>query len=418
MTRCADAHIGEQQRMKFYQVGGAVRDRLLGRSVVDRDWVVVGATPAQMLALGYRQVGRDFPVFLHPETHEEYALARTERKRGQGYRGFEFDTAASVTLEEDLARRDLTINAIAEDDEGRLIDPYGGRDDLAHGVLRHITPAFGEDPLRVLRVARFAARFDYAIAPATMTLMRTLAASGELATLTPERVWRELERALGEAHPARFIEVLRACDALSALFPEIDRLFGIPQPAQHHPEIDTGIHLLLTLTAAARADAPVPVRVALLTHDLGKAETPADVLPRHPGHEAHSARLAEAFCTRLRVPVAVRELAVLVARYHIKVHLAAELKPATLVDLLSDLDALRRPQRLEDILLACSLDMSGRGDGTPRPYPQAEIVRRALQICQRVAVEPIVAREGDGRAIKAAIRDARIAAVKKAFRAG
>ncbi len=398
--------------MKIYQVGGAVRDRLLGREIVDRDWVVVGATPDAMLRRGYRQVGRDFPVFLHPETHEEYALARTERKHGQGYHGFEFDTAANVTLEQDLARRDLTINAIAADEVGNLIDPFGGRADLAAGVLRHVTDAFAEDPLRVLRVARFAARFDYAVAPATLALMCQLARSGELASLTPERVWRELERALGEPHPGKFIEVLRACGALAILFPELDRLFGVPQPAQHHPEIDTGAHLLLALSTSVRMAAPLAVRFALLTHDLGKAETPVNWLPGHPGHEERSARLAERFCLRLRVPNALRELAVLVARYHVKIHRALELRPTTLVDLLSDLDAFRRPARLFEILLACEIDAIGRGDAAPRPYPQAEVMRAALAACQILDVAAIAARSSDGNAIKKALRTARAAAVR------
>lgn len=401
--------------MKIYQVGGAVRDRLLGRAVVDRDWVVVGATPADLLGLGYRQVGRDFPVFLHPETHEEYALARTERKHGQGYHGFEFDTSTTVTLEQDLARRDLTINAIAEDEAGHLIDPYGGRVDLAEGILRHVTSAFAEDPLRVLRVARFAARFDYRIAPETRALMCQLTDSGELDTLTPERVWRELERALGEPHPARFIGVLRECGALAALFPEIDRLFGIPQPPQHHPEIDTGEHLLLTLAACARMDAPTTVRFAVLTHDLGKAETPTEWLPGHPGHEERGARLTERFCVRLRVPNALRELAVLVARYHVKIHRARELRSTTLVDLLTDLDAFRRPARLTEILLACEIDAIGRGDGAARPYPQAQVIRDTLVACQSVQIEAIVARGGDGNAIKTALRAARSAAVRSAL---
>lgn len=401
--------------MRIYQVGGAVRDRLLGREVSDRDWVVVGAEPADLLRLGYRQVGRNFPVFLHPETQEEYALARTERKRGQGYHGFEFDTSTAVTLEQDLARRDLTINAIAEDEAGNLIDPYGGRADLAAGILRHVTDAFSEDPLRVLRVARFAARFDYGIAPETLDLMRRLAGSGELATLTPERVWRELERALGEPSPARFIEVLRACGALAILFPEIDCLFGVPQPPQHHPEIDTGVHLLLALTTSARMDAPTAVRFAILTHDLGKAETPSECLPGHPGHEERSARLTERFCARLRVPNALRELAVLVARYHVKIHRALELRATTLVDLLTDLDAFRRPARLAEILQACEIDAIGRGDGAPRPYPQAQVMRDTLAACQAVEIEAIVARGGDGNTIKTALRAARSAAVRRAL---
>jgi tRNA nucleotidyltransferase (CCA-adding enzyme) len=404
--------------MEIYEVGGAVRDYLLGRTGVDRDWVVVGATAEELLKLGFRPVGRDFPVFLHPETHEEYALARTERKRGTGYHGFECDTAPSVTLEQDLARRDVTINAMARDAAGTIIDPFGGRADLERGVLRHVTSAFVEDPLRVLRVARFAARFDFRVDPATLALMHQLARSGELATLSPERIWRELERAFGEPYPARFIEVLRECGALAALFPEIDRLFGVPQPPQHHPEIDTGRHLLLTLQVAARIAAPPAVRFALLLHDLGKAETPAARLPGHPGHEAASARLAEAFCARLRAPTVWRDLAILVATHHVNIHRALELKPTTLVDLLDALDAFRRPARVDEVLLACACDATGRGAATPRSYPQAARVRAALAAARAVDAAAIAAsaaaRGGDGDAIRQAIRQARVAAVRAA----
>lgn len=396
--------------MEIFQVGGAVRDRLLGREVQDRDWVVVGATAADLLAQGYRQVGRDFPVFLHPATHEEYALARTERKQGTGYRGFEFDTASTVTLQQDLARRDLTINAIAEDANGQLIDPFDGRIDLAHGVLRHVTAAFSEDPLRVLRVARFAARFDYRIAPETLALMTTMSASGELSTLAPERVWRELERALSEPHPARFIEVLHACGALAALFPTIARLFGIPQPPRHHPEIDTGVHLLLALSESARLNTPVAVRFAVLLHDLGKGETTPETLPSHPGHELASARLASEFCTRFRVPAAVREIAVLVAEYHVKIHRALELRPATLLELLEDLDAFRRPARIAEILMACQCDALGRGVGIPNTYPPAAYLKAALTAAQNIDVNAIV-KAATGDAIKVALRAARLAAV-------
>jgi tRNA nucleotidyltransferase (CCA-adding enzyme) len=400
--------------MKIYKVGGAVRDRLLGREEGDRDWVVVGATQEEMLARGFRQVGRDFPVFLHPQTHEEYALARTERKHGRGYRGFEFDTTAQVTLEQDLARRDLTINAIAEDPDGRLIDPYGGQRDLMDGVLRHVTPAFAEDPLRVLRVARFAARLDYRVAPETMDLMADITRGGELTTLAPERVWRELERALCENHPQRFIEVLRACGALAVLFPEIDRLFGVPQPARYHPEIDTGRHVLMCLAEAARRTAPLAVRFALLVHDLGKADTPAALLPAHPDHEARSALRAGELCDRLRVPAAVRDLAVLVARHHVRIHRASTLKPSTLVDLCYDLDAYRRPARLEDILLACEIDAQARGDGTARAYPQAARIRAALAAAQSVDAQAVAATCKDKTRVRAALREHRIAAVRAA----
>lgn len=404
--------------MEIYEVGGAVRDHLLGREVVDRDWVVVGATAAELIALGYRQVGRDFPVFLHPETHEEYALARTERKLGTGYHGFTCDASPNVTLAQDLARRDVTINAMARDAAGTIIDPYGGQADLARGVLRHVTGAFVEDPLRVLRVARFAARFDFRVDSATLALMQQLARSGELATLSPERVWRELERALGEPCPARFVEVLRDCGALAELFPEIDRLFGVPQPPQHHPEIDTGRHLLLTLKTAAARAAPAIVRFALLLHDLGKAETPAARLPGHPGHEVASARLAETFCARLRAPTAWRDLAVLVARHHVNIHRAMELRATTLIDLLDALDAFRRPARMDEVLLACECDAIGRGDAAPRAYPQASRMREALAAARSVDTAALAAaaaaRGGDGDAIKHAIRQARVQAIRAA----
>ncbi|HMM76181.1 MAG TPA: multifunctional CCA addition/repair protein [Gammaproteobacteria bacterium] len=400
--------------MQIYRVGGAVRDRLLGLPTVDCDWVVVGASEEEMLALGYRRVGKDFPVFLHPTTQEEYALARTERKQGRGYTGFAVDAARSVTLEEDLARRDLTINAMAEDAEGRLIDPYGGQRDLAARVLRHVTAAFVEDPLRTLRVARFAARLNFTVAPETLALMREITASGELATLTPERVWRELERALGEPYPARFFEVLRDCGALAAVLPEVDALFGVPQPAQHHPEIDCGVHLLLCLTQAVRLGASTRVRFAVLMHDLGKGTTPPALLPGHIGHEDRSVRLLNALCDRLRVPQALRELAVVVAREHTNVHRGLELRQSTLVDLLERMDAFRRPERLADILLACEIDARGRAGLENRDYPQAARLRRAFDIARAVDVAPLVAAHGPGPEIKSLLRDARIAALKSA----
>lgn len=400
--------------MKIYRVGGAVRDRLLGLPTADSDWVVVGASEEEMLASGYRRVGRDFPVFLHPTTQEEYALARTERKSGRGYTGFAVDTARSVTLEQDLARRDLTINAMAEDADGRIIDPYGGRRDLAAGVLRHVTDAFAEDPLRTLRVARFAARFDFRVAPETLALMRKITAGGELATLTPERVWRELERALDEAHPARFFEVLRDCGALAVVLPEVDALFGIPQPVEHHPEVDCGIHLMLCLTLAARLAAPTRVRFAVLTHDLGKAATPKAMLPQHIGHEARSVPLIEALCERLRVPQALRQLSVLVAREHGNVHRSLELRPGTLVTLLERLDAFRRPARLEDVLFACEIDARGRAGRAECDYPQADRVRRAFELARGVDVAALVAAHGPGPKIKALVHEARVAALKRA----
>lgn len=400
--------------MKIYRVGGAVRDRLLGQPLVDCDWVVVGASEDEMLAAGYRRVGKDFPVFLHPETQEEYALARTERKQGRGYTGFSVDAARSVTLEQDLARRDLTINAMAEDADGTIIDPYGGRQDLAAGVLRHVTAAFVEDPLRTLRVARFAARFGFVVAPETQALMREITDAGELSTLTPERVWRELERALDEPHPARFFEVLRNCGALAVVLPEVDALFGVPQPAAHHPEIDTGAHLLLCLTQAAQRGASSRVRFAVLTHDLGKGTTPPAMLPKHIGHEERSVKLLAALCERLRVPQAQRELATIVAREHTNVHRGLELRPATIVDLLDRMDAFRRPERFEDILLACEIDARGRAGLEHRDYPQAARLRRAFDIARSVDVATLVATHGAGPKIKHLLREARIAALQDA----
>lgn len=400
--------------MKIYRVGGVVRDRLLGLPTVDCDWVVVGASEDEMLAQGFRRVGKDFPVFLHPDTQEEYALARTERKQGRGYTGFSVDAARSVTLEQDLSRRDLTINAMAEDADGHVIDPYGGQRDLADRVLRHVTAAFVEDPLRALRVARFAARLDFTVAPETLALMRDIAASGELATLTPERVWRELERALGEPHPARFFEVLRDCGALAAVLPEVDALFGVPQPPRHHPEIDCGAHLLLCLREAARRGASSRVRYAVLTHDLGKATTPAAMLPQHIGHEERSVRLTNALCERLRAPQAFREIAVIVAREHTNVHRALELRHTTLIDLLERMDAFRRSERLADILLACEIDARGRAGLADREYPQSARLQRAFDIARAVDVAALVATHGPGPKIKEALRAARVAALHDA----
>ncbi len=344
--------------MKIYLVGGAVRDQLLGRPVHDRDWLVVGATPEQMEALGYLPVGRDFPVFLHPTTHEEYALARTERKNGRGYRGFVVQASPDVTLEEDLARRDLTINSIAatqdETGEQAIFDPYHGVQDIAHRVLRHVTDAFREDPVRILRVARFAARFaDFTVAPETMALMREMVAAGEAEHLVPERVWQELARGLMEERPSRMLQVLRDCGALAVLLPEVDRLWGVPQPAQHHPEVDTGAHLLLVLDMAAQLQAPLAVRFACLCHDLGKGTTPADVLPRHIGHEARSVPLLLGLCQRLRVPTDCRELAEVVAREHGNIHRSGELDAPAVMRLLARCDALRKPARFAEALLAC-----------------------------------------------------------------
>jgi tRNA nucleotidyltransferase (CCA-adding enzyme) len=367
--------------MEVYLVGGAVRDELLGRKVVERDWVVVGATPEEMLRLGFRQVGREFPVFLHPQTQEEHALARRERKSGAGYRGFITDAAPTVTLEDDLKRRDLTINAMARATDGTLIDPHGGRRDLEARLLRHVSEAFVEDPVRILRVARFAARFTplgFRVAGETLELMRKMIRSGEAQALVPERVWQETERALGEARPVAFFEVLRACGALAQIFPEVEALFGVPQPAQWHPEIDTGVHTFMVVDAATRLSPLPSVRFAALTHDLGKALTPREKWPRHPGHEVGSVRLLTDLCARLRVPNEFRDLAVLVARHHGVVHRAFELRPGTVLELLENIDALRRPERFEAFLLACEADARGRTGLEDRPYPQADYLRAAL----------------------------------------
>ena len=397
--------------MEIYLVGGAVRDKLLGLAVKDRDWVVVGATPEAMTALGYKIVGADFPVFLHPDTKEEYALARTERKSGQGYKGFTVYAGADVTLEQDLARRDLTINAMAEDASGRLIDLFDGAADLKRGILRHVAPAFAEDPLRVLRVARFAARFGYPVAHETQALMQALVQAGEMETLVAERVWTELERALGEKQPVRFFEVLRECGALQRLLPELDALFGVPQPPAHHPEIDTGVHTFMVLAQAARLSADARVRFAALTHDLGKATTPASEWPKHYGHEQRSVALVRALCARLRVPNEYRDLAELVARYHAHCHRAAELRDDTLLETLEALDAFRRPERVESFVLACEADARGRTGYEDRPYPQADIFRRAFAAARAVDTAELAAGRS-GPEIGRAIHSARIEAIR------
>jgi tRNA nucleotidyltransferase (CCA-adding enzyme) len=402
--------------MQVYLVGGAVRDELLGRPVAERDWVVVGATPEELAALGYRQVGRDFPVFLHPETHEEYALARTERKSAPGYRGFAVTFSPEVTLEQDLARRDLTINAMARSASGEIIDPFGGRKDLDERVLRHVSEAFMEDPVRVLRLARFAARYaplGFHVADETLALARRMAANGELDALIAERVWQETERALGEAEPAIFFEVLRASAALEKTFPEIERLYGVPQPERWHPEIDTGVHTLMSLTVAARLSKEKVVRFAALVHDLGKAETPRERLPSHPGHEARSARLVNELCARLKIPNDYRDLAVLAARHHGVIHQAAQLRPATVVDLLVACDALRRPARFEQLLLACEADARGRTGLEDRSYPQGERLRRARASAAQVTPTPEELAAFQGPALAEQLRKRRIEAVRR-----
>ena len=396
--------------MDVYEVGGAVRDRLLGVAVKDRDWVVVGSSAEAMKALGYRQVGADFPVFLHPETHEEYALARTERKSGRGYKGFTTDASNGVTLEEDLARRDFTINAMALTPDGELVDPYGGQGDLCQGVLRHVSAAFVEDPLRVLRGARFAARFGFPIAPETLELMRAIAQSGELDSLAPERIWQELRRALGENYPQHFISVLRQCGALGVLLPELEQLFGVPQPARYHPEIDTGEHILLALAQAARLSADERIRFAVLVHDLGKGTTPLDILPSHQGHEARGVALIETLCERFRVPREHRELARLVCRLHSRVHRALEMRPEQIVDLLEQADAYRRQARFEKFLSACLIDATGRKGFSDRSYPQADRLRDALALTANVDILALKKRGIEGPALAAAIHETRVEA--------
>ena len=419
--------------MKTYLVGGAIRDALLGQSGSDRDWVVVGATPEAMKAQGFLPVGRDFPVFLHPVTHEEHALARTERKSAPGYRGFVVHAAPEVTLEEDLARRDLRINAIAlpealaascadgNIEKTALVDPFDGQSDLRNKLLRHVTDAFREDPVRILRVARFAARFDdFTVAPETMALMRDMVAAGEADALVPERVWQELSRGLMEKQPSRMFEVLRDCGALAVLLPEVDRLWGIPQPEAHHPEIDTGVHLMMVLDMAARLGASLPVRFACLMHDLGKGTTPADVLPRHIGHEQRSAKLLRAVCERWRVPVELRELADVVAREHGNIHRSGELGAAALMRLLERCDAIRKPQRFDQVLEACECDARGRLGFEARPYPQRQRLLRVLAAAQAVETRTVAeraAQEGaKGPKIGEAVARARTSAVEEMLR--
>ncbi|NPU90870.1 MAG: multifunctional CCA addition/repair protein [Gammaproteobacteria bacterium] len=409
--------------MNIYLVGGAVRDELLGIPGKDRDWVVVGATEQAMRDQGFTPVGKDFPVFLHPVTHEEYALARTERKSGRGYTGFECYSGSEVTLEQDLSRRDLTINAIARQDDGTLVDPFHGQQDLQNRLLRHVSPAFVEDPLRVLRVARFLARFHdrgFQIADETLALMRDIAASGELQTLTPERVWTETEKALLEPSPWRYFEALRDCGALAVVFPELDKLFGVPQPPKHHPEIDTGIHMLLTLQAALKLMQTHPLekadRVAvlfsLICHDLGKSMTPEYKWPSHPGHEPISAHLAEKLCIRLRAPNPVKRLSLLVSEFHTHCHRAFELKPATVMRLLEALDALRRPETLPLFLLACEADARGRTGLEDRDYPQADYIRDCAAAARLVEAKPLVELGFKGETLGIELRKRRIVAIR------
>jgi len=394
-----------------YCVGGAVRDQLLGMPVQDHDWVVVGSTPEQMVAQGFKPVGSDFPVFLHAKTHEEYALARTERKVAQGYKGFSVYASPDVTLEQDLMRRDFTINAIAQDADGNLIDPYGGQADLKAGVLRHVSEAFAEDPVRILRAARFVARFGFSIAPETLSLMRAMVENGEVDALVAERVWQELARALMEKHPSRFFTTLRGCGALQKILPEVDALFGVPQTEKYHPEIDTGIHTMLVLDDAAKHDYALEVRFAALGHDFGKATTPADILPRHIGHEMRSVDLLKGFCERLRVPSECRDLALLVARHHSNIHRAKELRAETIVKQFDSCDLWRKPERYPLILQACESDVRGRTGHENDEYPQSAYLLRCAQAARSVNAGEIARACSDKKLIPENVRQARIMAL-------
>jgi tRNA nucleotidyltransferase (CCA-adding enzyme) len=398
--------------MKIFCVGGAVRDELLGLPIQDRDYVVVGATSEAMTQAGYQAVGKDFPVFLHPITHEEYALARTERKTAKGYKGFQVHASPDVTLEQDLARRDLTINAIAKSPVGDLIDPYHGQQDIQDKVLRHVSDAFVEDPVRILRLARFAARFTaFTVAEETMQLMRNMVEAGEVDALVPERVWQELAKGLMEAKPSRMFEVLRQCGALVRIFPELDRLWGVPQPPKHHPEVDTGVHMMLVIDYAAQQSFSLPVRFAALTHDLGKGTTPKDVLPRHVGHELRSVALVKEVVKRLRVPNDCKELAVVVAQFHGKLHAVSQMKPSTILHFLMELDAIRQPQRFELFLQACEADSRGRTGLEQCPLPDAEILKQALVSVMQVDAGKIAKTMTHPDQIKQAVFEARLAAL-------
>lgn len=398
---------------QIYCVGGAVRDALLGLPVYDRDWVVVGSAPEVMVAQGFLPVGKDFPVFLHPQTHEEYALARTERKTARGYQGFTVYAAPDVTLEQDLSRRDFTINAIAQAADGTLTDPFHGQADLKAGVLRHVSSAFNEDPVRILRGARFAARFGFVIAPETLRLMRDMVDNGEVDALVAERVWQELARGLMEQHPSRFFETLRTCGALQKLMPELDALFGVPQPAQYHPEIDCGIHVMMVLDDAARHDYPLSVRFATLCHDLGKGNTPADILPRHIGHEMRGVELVKALCERLRVPAECRDLAQLTTRHHSDIHRASQLRAETIIRLFQSVDAWRRPERFTHLLQACASDARGRTGHEHDAYPQADYLLRLLDVARSIDTGEIARTCATSNMISSAVHIARVSAIQK-----
>lgn len=402
--------------MQIYLVGGAVRDQLLNYPVKEKDWVVVGATVEQMLEQGYQQVGKDFPVFLHPKSREEHALARTERKTAPGYTGFAVHASPEITLEEDLQRRDLTINAIAQDANGNIIDPYNGQQDLQDKLLRHVSQAFSEDPVRILRVARFAARYahlGFSVASETMQLMQSMVNAGEVDALVAERVWQEFYKSLCERNPEVFLQTLRECGALAIIFPEIDALFGVPQPIEHHPEIDTGIHTLMVLQQACRlTDNPV-TRFAALCHDLGKGLTPKDKWPSHHGHEAKGVKPVQQMCKRLRIPKEYRELASITAKYHLHVHRAYELKTSTLLNTIEKLDGIRKPQRYEQFLLACTADSRGRTGYEENDYPQADRYREALSIISQLDISPLKEAGLEGKAMADAIHTARLSALEK-----
>lgn len=405
--------------MHILLVGGAVRDQLLNITIKDRDWVVIGATEKQMLDNGFQAVGKDFPVYLHPETKEEYALARTERKQAKGYHGFSFNSAETVTLEQDLLRRDLTINAMAQDDEGKIYDYYGGQEDIKNKKLRHVSGAFAEDPVRILRVARFAARYanlGFSVATTTLNLMKQMVTSGEVDALVAERVWQETEKALAEANPEVFFEVLRDCGALAVLFPDIDRLFGVPQPAKWHPEIDTGIHTMMVLQQACRLSDDTTVRFAALTHDLGKGTTPTDILPSHHGHEERGYYLVISFCKQYRIPKRFTQLAKLTARYHTHIHKAFELRSTTLLKVLEACDAFRKPDRFDALLTACKADTRGRTGFEERQYPQREYYQKLVSACADVKTKEIIAAGFKGVEIKNQLRLKRLTIIKKIIR--
>lgn len=407
---------GLADNMQIFCVGGAVRDELLGLAVKDRDFVVVGSTPPEMENLGFKAVGKDFPVFLHPETHEEYALARTERKTAKGYKGFQVHADPDVTLEQDLARRDLTINAIAKDANGQLIDPYHGLDDLRHKTLRHVSSAFSEDPVRILRAARFAARFtEFVVAPETMALMCDMVESGEVDALVPERVWQELAKGLMEAKPSRMFEVLRSCGALKKIMPELDKLWGVPQPEMYHPEIDTGVHIMMVIDYAASCGYSLPIRFAALTHDLGKGTTPEAMWPRHTGHELRSLSLLQEVSKRLRVPNECKELAQIVAKFHGKMHQVSQMRADTALQFLIDTDAIRQPQRFKDFLLACECDSRGRTGFETAECPEAKVLIGLLEAVLAVDAGAVAKRHTAPEAIKQAVFEARLEAIKQVF---